>query len=165
MAVPSKLKAFFTKAKIKVSSQRHPVAYTAQEIAAAQHVSGKQLAKCVLVKTDKGFALAVLPAVQLIDFDKLKKILKVKTLTIAKEADIKASFPGIEVGAMSVFGSYAGVPTVLEKTLTALKDLVCNAGTHTDTIKVKLKDLERVEKPKIGVFGVSASGPVKRKRK
>src|SRR3989338_11499876 len=75
MAISERLKAFLQASRISYTTARHPVVYTAQEIAAAQHVSGRQLAKCVLVKTDRGPVLAVLPAVHLLDFKTLKGIL------------------------------------------------------------------------------------------
>ena len=84
MAISARLKASLDEAKVKYTAMKHPVVYTAQEIAAAQHVPGRQLAKCVLVNTDRGPVLAVLPAVQLIDLKKLKALLQAKTLTIAK---------------------------------------------------------------------------------
>ena len=105
MAISAKLKEFLAAHRIRYTTQKHPVAYTAQEIAAALHVPGRRLAKCVLVKTDRGFSLAVLPASRLIDFKRLQKALGAKKLRLAKEADIKQAFPDIEIGAMSPFGN------------------------------------------------------------
>ncbi len=85
MAISNRLKNFLDGAKIRYSATSHPVAYTAQEIAAASHVRGRQLAKSVLVKTDRGLALAVLSAIYLIDLKKLKAALRAKKLSIAKE--------------------------------------------------------------------------------
>ncbi|HAT8152025.1 TPA: deacylase, partial [Legionella pneumophila] len=44
----TKLKQFLDRHKIKYLSIAHFPAYTAQEIAASAHVSGKQLAKTVI---------------------------------------------------------------------------------------------------------------------
>jgi len=154
MAISSTLKAFLTKHKIKYKSQSHPAVYTAQEIAAAQHVPGKQLAKCVLVKTDKGFYLAVLPAIYLVDLAKLKKLLKAKRLSLASESDIKQVFPDVDVGAMPPFGNLYNVPTVVEKSLAESDEIVCNAGTHTETTKLRYQDFAKLAKPKVGSFGL-----------
>lgn len=40
----------------------HPEAYTAQERAAACHITGRRLAKVVVVRDGDWFAMAVLPA-------------------------------------------------------------------------------------------------------
>ena len=164
MAISGTLQAFLRESKVKYTAMKHAVVYTAQEIAAAQHVPGRQLAKCVLVKTDRGPCLAVLPAIHLIDLKKLKTILRAKTLTISKEADIKALFPDVEVGAMSLFGNLYGVPVVVDRVLGESADIVCNAGSHTDTIKMRYQDFARLVKPKVGAFGKHISGRPEGKR-
>lgn len=163
MAIAARLRAFLSQQRIRYTTQKHPEAYTAQEIAAALHLSGKQLAKCVVVNTDKGVVLAVLPAVSLIDFPKLKKALRAKKLELAKESDIKKAFPDVEVGAMSVFGHLYDVPVIVDKSLTAAAEIACNAGDHTKTITLKYKDFERTAKPKVGAFSLPPGKAAKKK--
>src|ERR1017187_2289419 len=57
-----KLKAFLDKEKIKYVSIVHSPAYTAQEVAASAHITGRELAKTVIVQLDGQTAMAVLPA-------------------------------------------------------------------------------------------------------
>jgi len=165
MAISATLKTFLTKQKIKYTAQKHKTAYTAQEIAASQHVPGRQLAKCVVVKTEKGFALAVLPAIHLVDFAKLKKLLRVKKLSLASEVDLKGLFPDIDVGAMSVFGNLYQVPTVADKTLVTSAKIVCNAGSHTDTITLRYQDFAKLTKPKVGAFSLHIAQAQKAKKR
>jgi Ala-tRNA(Pro) deacylase len=164
MALSAALKKYLSKNKIKVKIQKHPTAYTAQEIAAAEHIPGKNIAKCVLLKTDKAFCLAVLPAIFLVDLAKVKKLVKAKKIGIASESDIKKAFPDMEVGAMSVFGSLYSIPVVVEKVLSLSKEFICNAGSHTETMAVAYKDFEKVVKPKVGTFGLHVA-KVKAKKK
>ena len=163
MAVSEKLKAFLQASQVKYTVAKHPVVYTAQEIAATQHVPGRQLAKCVLVNTDRGAILAVLPAMYLIDLKKLKTLLEAKTLTIAKEADIKQQFPDIEVGAMSPFGNLYQVLVVVDRTLAESEDIIFNAGSHTETIKMRYRDFAALVKPNVGAFGQHISAPTAKK--
>ena len=165
MAISEKLKVFLQTSKVKYTVARHPVVYTAQEIAAAQHVPGRQLAKSVLVNTDRGPTLAVLPAVHLIDLKKLKVLLGVKTLTIAKEADIKERFPDVEVGAMSPFGNLYQVPVVVDRELGESEETVFNAGSHTDTVKMRYRDFAALVKPKVGAFGQPIGGAAATKKR
>ena len=158
MAISERLKAFLQTSKVKYTVAKHPVVYTAQEIAAAQHVPGRQLAKCVLVKTDRGPLLAVLPAIHLIHLKQLKSLVGAKTLIIAKEADIKERFPDVEVGAMSTFGNLYQVPVVVDRVLGESADIVFNAGSHTETIKMRYRDFAALVKPKVGTFGQPISG-------
>ena len=164
MAISEKLKAFLHAATVKYTAAKHPVVYTAQEIAAAQHVPGRQLAKCVLVKTDRGPVLAVLPAVALIDLKRLKTLLGTKTLSIAKESDIKERFPDVEVGAMSPFGHLYDVPVVVDRVLGESEEIVYNAGSHTDTIKMRYRDFAALVKAKVGDFGQYPGPAPKRAR-
>lgn len=158
MAISDRLKTFLQSSKASYTTAKHPVVYTAQEIAAAQHVSGKSLAKCVLVKTDKGPVLAVLPATVLIDFKKLKTAVGAKSLSLAKEADIKERFPDVEVGAMSPFGNLYAVPVVVDRSLSERDEIVFNGGTHTDTIKMRYRDVVALAKAKLGAFGQVPAG-------
>lgn len=161
MAISDRLKTFLQSSKVGFTTAKHPVVYTAQEIAAAQHVSGKSLAKCVLVKTDRGPVLAVLQATVLIDFKKLKAAVGAKSLSLAKEADIKERFPDMEVGAMSPFGNLYDVPVIVDRALGDRDEVVFNGGTHTDTVKMRYRDLIALAKPKLGAFGQAPAGSSK----
>jgi Ala-tRNA(Pro) deacylase len=165
MAVSERLKAYLQASRVSYTTARHPVVYTAQEIAAAQHVSGRHLAKCVLVKTDQGPVLAVLPAVHLIDFKRLKAVLGVKSLSLGKEADVKQQFPDVEVGAMSPFGNLYQVRVFVDKGLGESDEIVFNAGTHTDTITMRYKDFLALVKPKLGAFAQALEKPKKAAKK
>ena len=154
MAISSTLKTFLDTHKVKYKSLKHPTVYTAQEIAAAQHVPGRQLAKCVLVKTERGVHLAVLPAIHLVDLAKLKTVLRVKKVCLANEVDIKLAFADVEVVAMSPFGTLYQVPTIVDKALAQSEEIVCNAGSHTETIKLRYRDFERLAKPRVGLFAL-----------
>ena len=152
MAISDRLKGFLQEAGVRYVVAKHPVAYTAQEIAAAQHVPGRQLAKSVLVLAGQDSALAVLPAIHRVDLAKLKRLLKAKKLSIARETDIKHRFPDVEVGAMSPFGNLYGVPVLVDETLADVGEIVFNAGSHSETIKLHYGDFARLVKPRVGAF-------------
>ncbi|MFH1406997.1 MAG: YbaK/EbsC family protein [Candidatus Omnitrophota bacterium] len=153
MAVSKKITAYLTKNKVKCKSIKHKEAFTAQEIAASADVPGKQVIKSVLVKTDDNYVLAVLPAIHLIDFTALKKLTKAKSLKLASEKEIEKVFPDFEVGAMPPFGNIYDVPVYADDALKEDLEIVFNAGTHTDLLKIKYKDFEKLAKPKLAKFG------------
>ena len=163
MAVSERLRAFLGEAKVKYTAAKHPTAYTAQEIAASQHVPGRQLAKCVLVNTNRGPLLAVLPAIHRIDVKRLKTVAGTHTLTIAKEADIKRCFPDVDIGAMSPFGNLYTIPVIVDRSLSESENIVFNAGSHTDTISMSYRDFAALVKPKVGSFGQPFPGAVRRR--
>jgi Ala-tRNA(Pro) deacylase len=55
------LQTFLDSHQAKYVTIRHSPPFTAQEIAASAHISGKQLAKTVMGKLDAKLAMAVLP--------------------------------------------------------------------------------------------------------
>ena len=62
---------FLKEAGVDYEKHEHPVAYTAQELAAKEHVSGHTVAKSVAVYADGRCVLCVLPASCNIDLDRL----------------------------------------------------------------------------------------------
>ena len=105
MTILKKLRDYFEKNQVAYEVGFHPEVFTAQEIAAAQHVSGKEMAKVVMVKADGKMLMLVLPASYQIDMKKLKKVLKYKKVSMAKEKQFEEIFPDCEVGAMPPFGN------------------------------------------------------------
>src|SRR5712692_2337697 len=92
VAMPmKKLKEFLDGQSVKYVTISHPVAYTAQEIAALAHISSKELAKTVIVKIDSALAMAVLPASYEVDLSLLRAATGAKTVSLAKEAEFKES--------------------------------------------------------------------------
>ena len=63
-----KLREFLDSHAVRYFVVSHSPAYTAQEIAAAAHVPGKELAKAVIVTLDGKMAMVVLPASRQLDF-------------------------------------------------------------------------------------------------
>src|SRR3990170_351239 len=103
MAISMKLKKFLDENKVNYTVAAHSEVYTAQEIAAALHVRGKDLAKVVMVKAGDRFVMAVLPASWRIDMVKLKDALGKKDVRLATEEEFKKLFPECEPGAMPPF--------------------------------------------------------------
>lgn len=148
------LEKYLKDSGVKYKEMVHQEVYTAQEIAAAQHVPGKQLAKVVMAKANGEVVMLVLAATHRVDFDKAKSLLGKKTASLAKEEDFEKVFPDCEVGAMPPFGHLYQVPVYVDRTLTEDPEIVFQAGTHVHTIKMKYTDYEKLAKPKIGDFAV-----------
>jgi Ala-tRNA(Pro) deacylase len=132
---------------------KHPAAFTAQEIAAEQHVPGRSMVKTVVVKADGGFYLAVLPAIYNIDFAKLKNLLGAKSVTLATEAEMEKLFPDAEVGAEAPFGEPYGLKTVVDEHLAESDEIVFQAGDHSTTIQLKYDDYVNAADADTGRFG------------
>ncbi len=154
MAICKRLKDFLDKNKVKYQVAGHPEVYTAQEIAAALHVPGKELAKVVIIKAGERFVMTVLPASWRIDMARLKDALKAKEINLATEKEFESLFPDCEVGAMPPFGNLYGVDVYVDRALTEDEEIFFQAGNHIESIKMNYKDYSQLVDPKIVEFGV-----------
>lgn len=137
---------------IKYTTLKHSVAYTAQEIAAAAHIPGKNLAKTVLINVKGKLAMAVLPASYKIDFDQLKLALSTDTIRLAHEKEFLNLFPDCEVGAMPPFGNLYGLEVYVAQSITDDEEIAFNSCKHNELIRMRYKDFQNLVNPKIIKF-------------
>jgi Ala-tRNA(Pro) deacylase len=142
------LKEFLDSRGVKYVSIKHSLAYTAQEVAASAHVSGKEMVKTLVVKIDGKMALVALPASEKVDLHQVSDATGAKTAELATESEFGSRFPGCDVGAMPPFGHLYGMETYVTESLTRDKEIAFNAGTHTEVIKMSYADFERLASPK-----------------
>jgi Ala-tRNA(Pro) deacylase len=154
MTILAKLREFLEANKVPYSVHSHPEAYTAQEIAALQHVKGRRLAKVVIVRAGDRSVLLVLPADRRVDFEKLKAALGTRDVRLAQESEFRDLFPGCEVGAMPPFGNLYGLPVYADRSLEKDDEIVFNAGTHTLTAKLAWRDYVTLVTPVMADFAV-----------
>ena len=147
MVVSRKIKEYLDNNGVEYKVLIHPTAYTAQEIAAATHVSGKELAKAIMVNADGRMVMVVLPSTHKIDFDKIKQALNAKKVNLATEEEFRELFPDCEIGAQPPFGNLYNVDVLAADSLAKADDITFNAGTHTDVITIHRSDWERLVKP------------------
>src|SRR5258705_7732955 len=104
-----KMKEFLDREKIKYVSIVHSTAYTAQEVAASAHVTGKELAKTVIVELDGEMAMAVLPANRKIVIQGLREVTGTDQGKFSSEDKFKQRIPDLEDGRMPPFGNFYGM--------------------------------------------------------
>jgi len=130
MDCKARLEKYFRDNGVGYQSMTHPVAYTAQEVAAAQRVPGRQVAKVVIVLADGKAVMLAQPADSRIDFVKLKDVLGAQELRLAKEKEFSDLFPDCDTGAMPPFGNLYDVPVYVDRALSEDVEIVFQAGTH-----------------------------------
>ncbi len=143
----TRLREFLDKEHVKYVSIGHSPAFTAQEIAAAAHVPGKELAKTVIVKIDGELAMVVLPASEHVRMDGLRKKLGAKSVELADEDEFKKSFPDCETGAMPPFGNLYGMNVFVSQALREDDEIAFSAGSHSELIRLPYADYERLVHP------------------
>lgn len=147
MAISSKLKSYLDKKNIHYQILEHDVAYTALEIAKAQHIPGRQFVKSVILNADGKYILCVLPSIHFIDMEKCKNILKAQQLSLAEEEEVAKLFPEYEVGGEPPFGQLSSLPVYMDKILQEDEEIAFNAGNHSEIIKMKLSDYIHLVNP------------------
>jgi len=149
MNIPARLENYLKENHIPYSRCTHRVAYSAQAVAAAQHISGRTVAKTVILKAEEQFLMVVLPAPMNVDLHLLREQLPFTQLELADEWEFGRLFPDCQLGAMAPFGNLYGLPVYVEESLTTQEEIVFNAGTHADTIRMKYKDFEKIVRPTV----------------
>jgi Ala-tRNA(Pro) deacylase len=155
MSVAAKLKQYLDNNNVQYSVLTHERSYTAQDTAAAAHVSGRELAKTVVIKADDRFVLAVLPAPRKVDLKRLQVFLQAADVRMAYEAEFSSLFPECEVGAMPPFGNLYGMQVYVDRSLTRDEEIVFNASTHVDAIRMRYGEFERLVCPVIADFSLT----------
>ncbi len=133
----------------------HPVVYTAQEVAAVQHVSGKEIAKVVIALADGSLIMLVLSGSYKVNVGKAAAALGAREMRLAHEDEFAATFPDCEVGAMPPFGNLYNVPVLVDGALAEDEKIVFQAGTHADTLVIRYADYEKLVEPKVGDFAIA----------
>lgn len=149
MSLLDRFKKYLNDSNINYSVISHSPTYTAEELAHELHVPEKDLAKTVIVKSDDGYAMIVLPASRKINLDYLKNAMGKKDIGLADEAEFKNLFPDCELGAMPPFGNLYKIPVYVALSLSEDDEIIFNAGTHSDAIKMSFKDFKRLVDPTI----------------
>lgn len=151
--ISTRLKKFLDDNQIGYDVMHHDPAFTAQELSARMHISGYEFVKVVVVKLDGAYALAALPAPLRINFRALAEAAGAKKCSLASEEEFQQLFPDCELGAMPPFGNLYNLPTFVDQDVTHNENIVVNAGTHAEAIRLRYADFSRLVRPRVVRFG------------
>lgn len=150
-----RLESHFRENGVVFEVQEHATAFTAQKVAASEHVPGRMFAKVVMVRADGDLVMLVLPAPSVVDIAKVSEVLGGRQVRIAREAEFASAFPDCEAGAMPPFGNLYDVPAYVDRQLGRNERIVFQAGTHTVTMSVSYADFERLASPTVADLAVT----------
>lgn len=140
---------FLNKSKVKYQLTEHQSAFTAQNLAAAEHEPGKFVAKPVIVTADGKYLMCVLAAPYKIDIKTLKKQLGAKSVQLVEEQQIGKLFPDCALGAEPPFGNLYDLPTIMDKSLQDQDHIIFQAGSHEKAIRMKMADYQKLVNPQV----------------
>ena len=144
-----RIKEYLGRHDVEYEVKHHPLAYTAQDVAASEHLPSQLMAKVVMVVADGRLTMLVLPASRRIDEERAAAALNAKIVRLAQEEEFASTFPDCVVGAMPPFGNLYGVPVYVDNELAEDEAITFQAGTHTRTITLKYADFERLVGPTV----------------
>jgi Ala-tRNA(Pro) deacylase len=152
--IPTYITDYLEKRGVPCEVLAHTQAVTAQEVAAATHVSGHAVAKSVLVEAGGRRWIALLPASENVDLVRLAEALGVREVRLMDEHEFAPIFKGCDAGAEPPFGSLYGLPVIVDRRLTGQEDIVIRAGTHHDGILLSYRAFAALERPRVASFGI-----------
>jgi Ala-tRNA(Pro) deacylase len=149
MACLDRLERLFALEDVDYRVTRHSPAYTAQDVANVEHISGYDVAKVVLAMADDNLVMLVLPAPYRMDPELLRAGLGARTVRLADEREFAGAFPDCEIGAMPPFGNLYGVKVYVDPGLSVHPQITFNAGSHRDTMTIAFADFIRLVRPAV----------------
>ncbi len=156
MPIPKQILSYLDKRGAKYGIVTHKKVYTAYDAAQTLKRKLDEIVKNLLIKTDKGFVLVLLPASKQLNLPQLKKLMNakgkgVKTVEIPKEGAMVRLLK-VKPGALSAFGRLQDLEVYMDKNLRKAKKAIFSSGSFTDSVEMASKEFEKLEQPIIGAF-------------
>ena len=145
MAISTTLDKYLSESGTIYSVMRHRHSSSSLDTAEAAHVSGKQLAKPVVLKDEQGYVMAIIPATKKARLGVISHMMD-RHLGLASESDFPDLFKDCEVGAVPAMGQAYGVEMVWDDELATATEVFCESGDHETLIEMnhkQFKDLMR----------------------
>jgi Ala-tRNA(Pro) deacylase len=149
MPLSERLRSFLNSHQAEFTLTTHPMAFTAREVAAAEHLPVREVAKTVVVFGDGAYHVIVIPASRLVDFHEVRAALGLSQARMATETELAKLFPDCELGAMPPLGPCYGLPVYLDGVLASQDTIAFNAGTHREVIHMRTAEFRRLVLPHV----------------
>jgi Ala-tRNA(Pro) deacylase len=137
---------------IRYAHTTHSPAYTAAEVAAAEHLPPHRMSKTVVFQSSGGYFMVVVSADSYVDTEQVRTAIGVSHIHKAEEIELCLLFPTAEIGAMPPLGGLFGIPVYLDREVANQEFIAFNAGTHRDVIHMKVADFKHLVQPVVGDF-------------
>ena len=123
----------------------HDPSVTSLEEARAVHMDADHVLKAVVISTRGGHAITVIPASRRLDMHLVRKALEDPCAHLATEDELQCDFPSIELGGTPILGWLLDAETLVDPCVLQRDTVVFAAGTRTESVRVRTRDLFRGE--------------------
>jgi Ala-tRNA(Pro) deacylase len=156
MPIPKQIINYLDKRGAKYAIVTHRKVYTAYDAAQTLRRKLDEIVKNLLIKTDKGFVLVLLPASKRLDLPRLKKLMNakgkgIKKVEIPKEG-VMVRLLKVKPGALSAFGRLHDLEVFMDKNIQKAQKAIFSSGSFTESIEMATKEFEKLESPVVGIF-------------
>ena len=145
MSIATTLTDFLGKSEAIYSVMRHRHSSSSLDTAEAAHVSGKQIAKPVVLKDERGYVMAVIPASNKARLGVISQMMD-RRLYLASETDFENLFKDCEVGAVPAIGQAYGMEMIWDDELAVVPEIFCESGDHETLIEMKCEQFKDLMK-------------------
>jgi len=149
MPLSERLRSFLDSHQAEFTLTTHAKAFTAREVALAEHLPPREVAKTIVIFGDGAYHMIVVPASKMVDLHEVRCALGLSQAQLATEGELGRFFPDCELGAMPPLGPLYGVPVYLDSGLAGHDTIAFNAGTHREVIHMRMAEYRRLVLPHI----------------
>ncbi len=146
-----KIKKFLDENKVNYKVIEHEPVFTSEQAAKVRGMDLKMGAKSMIVRSEGKFYDFVLSAAKKIDWNKVKDILKNKSVSLADPAEVLKVI-NCEIGSVPPFGSLYGIKLYCDPSLLENEEIEFNAGLHEVSIRMSSKDWLKLANPEVVYF-------------
>jgi Ala-tRNA(Pro) deacylase len=114
----------------------HPPALNSIDEARVIGIGAEDVIKTVVLDTDAGHVLAVLPAVERLDLKLAQRALQDQHAHLASEDEMSRDFPDFELGAVPPLAALVGVPTYVDPEVMTHETVVF-AGGQRESVRIR----------------------------
>ncbi|MFI0844622.1 aminoacyl-tRNA deacylase [Mesorhizobium sp. IMUNJ 23232] len=143
MTIAHRLKDYIDGEGISYDTVAHHRTSTTRQSAVAAHVPGSRMAKSVVVHSEIGYALAVVPSTHRVELGTLQDVMD-KRLGLASEDEVVLLFDDCDIGAIPPIGAAYDVPVILDESLGGDADVYFEGGDHRTLVHVSGKDFRNL---------------------
>lgn len=122
----------------------HAPAYTATDAARCARILGSHFAKVVMVKLDRELTMVIAPAAEPVSLGEVRNAVAAQSVELVGEREFRRCFPRCETGAVPPFGHLFGLRALLLPRFDENSDIVFNAGSHTEAIRMAYLEFKRL---------------------
>ncbi len=143
MAIAMTVQQYLADREVEYEAVAHPLTQASMESAQASHVTGDRIAKGVVLRTEEGYLLAVLPASHHIRFGHLTKWLD-EDVGLATEEEITTLFADCEIGAVPAVGAAYGLDVIMDDSVMGQPEVYFEGGDHATLVHLTAENFRKL---------------------